>query len=206
MYKIYINESLIELVDTSFEMSKSCATNTFCFNYSNEPNDLKRIIKLCEKISSPIHVIVSSTDVEETFSDFSLHYKIIEAAGGLVQNELNQLLMIFRRGHWDLPKGKIEEGEAIEDAAVREVVEETGVNSLVINDKITITYHTYKDKKGKRVLKISHWYLMYSNSQQLVPQVEEDIEKAEWKAINGLMDLNPIYSNISLLLEIWQKQ
>jgi 8-oxo-dGTP pyrophosphatase MutT (NUDIX family) len=62
--------------------------------------------------------------------------KTIVAAGGLVFNENKELLMIYRRSKWDLPKGKLDEGETIEECAIREVEEETGVQQIILGKLI----------------------------------------------------------------------
>ena len=106
---------------------------------------------------------------------------IITAAGGLVQNKEGAFLLIFRRGFWDLPKGKLDAGETIPDCAVREVQEETGVQHLEIRDFITKTYHVFK-QNGEFKLKITYWYEMYSDyGGTLSPQADEGIKKAKWK-------------------------
>lgn len=104
----------------------------------------------------------------------------VTAAGGLVVNENGEILMIFRRGKWDLPKGKREGNEPLELCARRETMEETGLTDLTLQRFLTTTYHTYADKK-KIILKDTHWYL-YSveGAPALTPQTEEDIFKAEW--------------------------
>ena len=105
---------------------------------------------------------------------------LIEAAGGLVYNLDNQLLMIFRNGKWDLPKGKLNPGEMIRQCAIREVKEECGINNLTIIKKITDTYHTY-EIKGSPILKRTYWYMMNSDFDgKLVAQIEEGITKVEW--------------------------
>lgn len=106
----------------------------------------------------------------------------IIAAGGLVLNEKKEILMIFRRGKWDLPKGKLDEGESIEDCAIREVIEETGLSTLSLGSLINITHHTYFDPWLKEdVIKETHWFLMKASSDQpLIPQTTEDIESIEW--------------------------
>ncbi len=106
----------------------------------------------------------------------------IIAAGGLVLNEKKEILMIFRRGKWDLPKGKLDEGEKIEDCAVREVMEETGLTQLDLGTLLIITHHTYFDPWIKEdVIKETHWYLMKASSDQpFIPQTSEDIEIIEW--------------------------
>jgi ADP-ribose pyrophosphatase YjhB (NUDIX family) len=87
--------------------------------------------------------------------------------------------MIYRRGKWDLPKGKIDEGESIKKAAWREVAEECGLKTHRIEDHYTDTYHIY-EHKGKLILKRTYWYLMSAEEEVLTPQAEEDITKAEW--------------------------
>ena len=105
--------------------------------------------------------------------------KII-AGGGLVLNDEGKLLMIFRRGKWDLPKGKQDEGENLETCALREVAEETGLHNVTLEHKITETLHfyTYKEKK---ILKHTYWYKMkFTGTELTIPQIEEDIVDIQW--------------------------
>lgn len=117
---------------------------------------------------------------------FYKKFNLVIAAGGLVQNEKKQTLLIFRRGKWDLPKGKLDKGETLEDCAVREVVEETGLQNVKLFSPLTITYHTYHE--GARfLLKESHWYNMkVSGDQKLVPQIAEDIHEIKWAGADEL--------------------
>ena len=119
-------------------------------------------------------------DLEELKKAFYKKFTIILAAGGLVLNEKKEMLMIHRRGKWDLPKGKLDKGEKLENCAVREVEEETGLQKVKLISPLTITYHTYHE--GARfILKESHWYNMkVSGEQKLVPQTEEDIHAIKW--------------------------
>ena len=124
--------------------------------------------------------------------------KKIIAAGGLVFNDNNELLMIFRRGKWDLPKGKLDEDESIEACAVREVQEETGL-SVELQNFIGLTYHEYFDKYLQQdVRKETHWFKMHApDAQQLVPQTEEDIEEIEWVDKKAIPEkLSNSYPNI----------
>jgi 8-oxo-dGTP pyrophosphatase MutT (NUDIX family) len=107
---------------------------------------------------------------------------IIIAAGGLVLNDDNKLLMIFRRGKWDLPKGKLDAGETIEACAIREVQEETGLQQVELLHFIDITTHEYFDTyKNEQVVKESHWYAMKAyGKQHLQPQIAEDITNIGW--------------------------
>lgn len=120
------------------------------------------------------------SDLEELKKAFYKKFTIVLAAGGLVLNEKKEMLMIFRRGKWDLPKGKLDKGEKLEDCAVREVEEETGLQKIKLLSPLLITYHTYHEGT-KFILKESHWYNMkISGEQKLVPQTEEDIHEIKW--------------------------
>ena len=111
----------------------------------------------------------------------------IQAGGGLVYSEEeDEILLIFRRGKWDLPKGKLDPNEQIESCALREVEEETGLQNLSVQQLLCSTYHTYY-QDGKLVLKESIWYLMTTPREQvLTPQTEEDIEKCEWVKLSRI--------------------
>ena len=135
--------------------------------------------------------------------------KKIIAAGGLVSNENNELLMIYRRGKWDLPKGKLDEGETIEQCAVREVQEETGLTAIELQKLVGITYHQYFDTYvNADVTKETHWYAMQAApGQQLVAQTTEDIEEIEWVRKEILeIYLNNTYANIVDIVERYLSQ
>ena len=127
-------------------------------------------------------------NLDELKKAFFKKFTLILAGGGLVQNENTDILLIFRRGKWDLPKGKLDKGEKLEDCAVREVEEETGLKRVKLVSPLTITYHTYHE--GARfILKESHWYTMeVKGEQQLIPQTEEDIQKIKWVKSEELED------------------
>jgi len=132
----------------------------------------------------------------------------IFAAGGLVENEHGEFLMIFRRGKWDLPKGKLDAGETIEDCAIREVAEETGVHAerTVL---ISISHHDYFDKhRNEEVIKETYWYHMKATTEHaLVPQTEEDITAIRWvKGIELKRCLENSYMNIVEIVHKWQEQ
>jgi 8-oxo-dGTP pyrophosphatase MutT (NUDIX family) len=124
--------------------------------------------------------VIWHSDLDKLKETFFKNFKVIEAAGGIVQNDKKEILFIHRLGKWDLPKGKIEKGEKEEECAVREVMEETGVTNLHLKKKIDETYHVY-DEFGKHFLKISHWYHMTcSAKQELQAQTEEHITDIKW--------------------------
>ena len=129
---------------------------------------------------------------------------IITAAGGLVQNSNGEFLLMYRRGFWDLPKGKLDAGESIPDCAIREVQEETGLQSLELGPFICTTTHPYFDTwLNKDVVKHTHWFSMLSLANDtLVPQTEEDIEKLVWVTVPELPEyLNNTYPTIRDVFE-----
>ncbi len=139
-----------------------------------------------------------------TFERKNMQKPKIIAGGGLVLNPKKELLMIFRLGYWDLPKGKWEEGETIEECAVREVEEETGIQNVVLDRFVGLTYHEYFNKYTQEdVIKETHWFLMsIPDMQPLTPQTSEDIQKAEWVALEKIKEkLSLAYPTISDIVE-----
>jgi 8-oxo-dGTP pyrophosphatase MutT (NUDIX family) len=130
----------------------------------------------------------------------------IIAAGGIVMNPNQEILWIFRRGFWDLPKGKLDPNETIEACAVREVMEETGISHLVLGELILKTRHQYQDKYlNEEVEKTTYWYAMTTDTlQDGKPQTEEDIEAIAW--VNQV-DLAPYlaktYDTIKEVMEVF---
>ena len=139
--------------------------------------------------------------ITDNWDEFCSQYVFIEAAGGLVYNSSGKILMIFRNNKWDLPKGKLEVGERIQDCAIREVEEESAVSNLRITDVLQTTYHTY-EINDKSILKCTYWYKMYTNSnKELVPQIEEGIVKAEWVCREDITKkIKNTYGNIKDLI------
>jgi len=138
----------------------------------------------------------------------SANKKIITAAGGIVLNPENELLFIYRRGKWDLPKGKLDEGETIPECAVREVEEETGIRNILLGNFIGITKHEYFDEWVKAdVLKETHWYEMkIETNQTLIPQTEEDIEDIKWIPLPQLQPyLDDSYPSIVEIIQLWKQ-
>ena len=164
--------------------------------------DFPKLIEIFQNHQVVQNLFVGNSDVEKMFEQFASNFTVLDAAGGLVQNEKGEFLLIHRRHKWDLPKGKVEVGEELEVAALREVEEETGVSGLSVLRHLVTTYHTYKEGSN-HILKRTHWYAMkcYGNM-KLIPQVEEDIVKAEWVAENILPHyLNNTFANIQLVFK-----
>ncbi|MBO4645207.1 MAG: NUDIX domain-containing protein [Bacteroidales bacterium] len=141
---------------------------------------------------------------EESFSSILKKYTYIQAAGGLVMNDQEELLMIFRRGKWDLPKGKVEEGEDIPVAALREVKEETGISATITGNLPISTFHIY-DTYGTPMLKETFWFPMQSLPQQsLIPQNEEEISQALWIPSHEVADkLKDSYASLCYLWKLF---
>jgi ADP-ribose pyrophosphatase YjhB (NUDIX family) len=175
MYKIYINDK--PLIICSPEEFPNIKIEAYVTNYELDRSSFHSIL---QKLNTDKGLIIQTNDTESTFLHLSKNLVLIEAAGGLIFNpNRTKILFIFRRGKWDLPKGKIDEGESIKKAAWREVAEECGLKTHRIEDHLCDTYHIY-EHKGKLILKKTYWYLMSAEEEALIPQVEEDITKAEW--------------------------
>jgi 8-oxo-dGTP pyrophosphatase MutT (NUDIX family) len=134
---------------------------------------------------------IFGTDEQIILKELSLNFKVINAAGGLVRDSTNKILFIKRLGFWDLPKGKLEKGESIDVAAIREVCEECGINDvdLKIIMPLTNAFHIYKLNE-KVILKNTHWFLMsFVGKYPLTPQTEEDITEIIWVEKEDLSDV-----------------
>jgi 8-oxo-dGTP pyrophosphatase MutT (NUDIX family) len=132
--------------------------------------------------------IILNENFQKLKKEFFKHFKLVQAGGGLVKNKAGEILLIFRRGKWDLPKGKLDDNETLLECAVREVKEETGLTQIKAGKEIDVTYHTYVEF-GKHILKESHWYMMQTNTmEELIPQAEEGITGIRWVKKDELKD------------------
>lgn len=204
MYTIYINDRPLTLREISAPgLYGDTAPDTHLVaRYTGKRKSLLNYADTLEKSSQKVTSIELLTeDVEGLWSDFRSHYRWVEAAGGVVTHEESgKQLFIFRRGYWDLPKGKLDEGEDRPTAALREVEEETGVQALELQSALPTTYHTYRGKKN-RILKPTFWYRMRTSQDKLVPETEEDIERAEWRSVREVLESGePLYENLRSLL------
>jgi 8-oxo-dGTP pyrophosphatase MutT (NUDIX family) len=146
-------------------------------------------------------------DVQAVVDAFKKKLQLIQAAGGLVVSPDDHILMIHRKGKWDLPKGKLDPGEDMEHCAIREVKEETGIQNISIDHFLCLTFHTYEEHR-KKILKESHWYLMKAESKEtLQPQVEEDISECSWVHFNEIDEhLNNTHASIKDVIENWRSR
>ena len=200
MYKVFINDKPIILTDSLLVES-----DFKLFHYKNTfvPEILHKLTE-----GSLKGIVLYSENLQESWEDFKTHFKVITAAGGLVVNQNNEFLFIFRGNKWDLPKGRIEKGENIEETALREVEEECGIHELQLNTFLLTTYHIFfHNKKGK--LKETYWYLMNTSfDKKLTPQLDEGITIAEFKIKESVAEaLTNSYANIHLVFDAYnQKQ
>jgi 8-oxo-dGTP pyrophosphatase MutT (NUDIX family) len=194
MYKVFVNDKPLFLTN---EIFKETDFQLFLL----ESVDIKQlIVKMFQnKIQK---AFLFYPDEKEIMKKLKTKIPANKAGGGLVYNKNGDVLFIFRGGKWDLPKGGIEKGEAIEETAIREVEEETGVTGLTITKKLQKTYHIFK-RNGRYKLKICHWFEMQTDFDGLPQgQLEEGIEKVEWKNPQQIKEaLTNSYENIKLLFE-----
>ncbi|MDA8877373.1 NUDIX domain-containing protein [Flavobacteriaceae bacterium] len=195
MYKVFYNQKPLHFTTDLNNNSKN--TPLFFIKYANSESIMKAL-----KDKAVTAVYLYHPKSEKIEKHFFKTFPSIEAAGGLVEHTNGSFLFIFRNKKWDLPKGKIEKKEVIVEAAVREVVEETGAADLVVKKTLPITYHIY-NANGRYKVKKTYWFLMKTSfNGPLNPQVEEHIEKAEWKTkaeIPKLME--NAYENIKLVID-----
>ncbi|WP_054851703.1 NUDIX hydrolase [Olleya sp. ITB9] len=192
MQCIFVNDKPIYLTTT---VEKETDFKNFLLKDVNIDLVLQTISK--KSINS---VRLIGHDKEKLMKAFKKKLPNVIAGGGKVLNNKGDILFIYRNDKWDLPKGKAEKKETIEETAIREVAEETGVDGLKIVKPLPVTYHVFK-RNGKSKLKITHWFEMYSDFEdELQPQINEGITKVEWLNEKAAKQaLNNSYANIKLL-------
>ncbi len=178
-YRIYINDNTLFISDTLPEQKEKIQQLEF------KDFDLQTFYQRLKNGSSKSYIFLTKTP-QEIFKKLKKDCTIIKAAGGLVESASGNYLFIFRNKKWDLPKGKLEDGEKMKETAVREVEEECGVTILKRENKLCKTYHVYPIGT-KMVIKKTNWYRMIVKGEpKLTPQKEEGIEKAVWLDKNHL--------------------
>lgn len=218
--KIFINDIPVRIIDTSeLDLSEEFG---LIIDGSNKIKPKELIDDVLIKEASPdkvdelLHLMTDhklkevdsitfiSNDRKPIIRYIKSKFKVVEAAGGVVDKE-GKVLLIFRKGRWDIPKGKLDKKEKKKDCATREVEEETGVK-VSIEQKITTTWHTYVTNK-KYILKRTHWYLMRcEDDSEMSPQEEEHIEKVRWMGLTELRAaLYNSYRSIRVVIQEYHK-
>ena len=179
-YKVFIQNNPIYFFDAIKEKKWEIKEDKSSVILS-DPINWEHVISTLEKGDYKKKVIViGSLNAKSQWKSFLKQFKLIKAGGGIVELPNGKTLWIYRNNKWDLPKGKMEKGEKYRVCAKREILEETGLPSLDLGNKICTTYHTY-NLKGKRTLKKTKWYYAsYHKEVNLEPQLDEGITKAEW--------------------------
>ncbi len=204
MYKVYVNSVPVFLgtPDTVGNLGLIPSKNIFTAPYLGKKKQIRQYLDLLDKNKAVTVVALYAEKVETLWDDFCSCFQRLEAAGGYVTNPQNQLLVFYRRSSWDMPKGKIDPGETPEQAAVREVQEETGLKNLTLGAFLTHTWHTYREK-DERILKCTWWYRMQTSDTEVTPQTEEDIEEIRWVEPAAWLASGPeVYGNIRDLIQL----
>ncbi len=200
MFNIYFGNRLISISAPKEAKKIKCKQIIYC-------KDIKSFDKIYNTFllnEGITNLSVVSIHSKKIFKHLKNKYIHIKAAGGIVFNANDEVLVIKRDGLWDLPKGKIEKNEKKKQAAVREVEEECGITNPVIETKMLKTFHTYTINK-KQIFKTTHWYSMkYNGCEKLIPQLEERITEVKWiplNRINVIMEnsyrsLHPLFEKI----------
>lgn len=201
MYKVFIQNNSLSFIDSNqindfngiflFEQL-AVSRKEYVFELLHVPSEAADFYIITDK---PLQLM------ERFFSD----YEQVMAAGGIVECG-GEVLLIKRHGKWDLPKGKIEKGETVEAAAIREVEEETGCKGLEIVEQLESTFHTY-NTYGPDSIKKTHWFRMKTDQKtELLPQQEEGITEVKWVNKEEVMAyLENSYGSLRALIKDYLK-
>ncbi|PKF74016.1 NUDIX hydrolase [Chryseobacterium sp. PMSZPI] len=201
MYKVFVNEKKLLLSKHPEELEKKLGYESYM--------TLEIALDLLENTSVQ-ELNVFGENIDEIWQEFQKLFRIIEAAGGVVNNPEGDTLFIKRLGKWDLPKGKMEKGESREESAVREIEEETGLRDVELVKFINTTYHIYVERNGEKILKCTHWFEMNFNGKDTSkPQIEEGITEVAWKNVSQIENevFPSTFQNIKLIVkEFWDSK
>ena len=203
MYKVFFNDRTIYLDDKLPDMS--IAGEDYVCAFENI-TDLRPQINQFLEPGKQGDLYIFHDDKDDLLNTFGMCFKNINASGGLVKNNGGELLVIKRRGLWDLPKGKSEKGETSEETALREVQEECGLHGIVVKELLTSTYHIYK-LNDQFVLKKTDWFnMIYSGGEKPSPAIAEEISEVRWIKTTALEEiLANTYTSIKELINEFVK-
>lgn len=198
MYKVFVNDKPIILTDSLKN------DNNYPVYIFNEVVLDEILHKLKRGNTNGVNLFCSNLVVD--WATFKKDFKVVYAAGGLVTNPNKEILFIYRSNVWDLPKGRTEEGESIEETAIREVEEECGAEELELIKPLLVTHHLFYMDNIQQ-MKITHWFLMKADFQKnLKPQLEEGITKVLFKNKDDVQEaMKNTYANIKLVLDTYYK-
>ncbi|MEG1590690.1 Diadenosine hexaphosphate hydrolase [Chryseobacterium sp. MOF25P] len=198
MYKVFVNEKKLLISKNPENLEKVLNYESF--------TTLEIALDLLQNTSTS-ELNVYGEQIDEIWKEFKKLFRIIEAAGGIVNKPNGDILFIRRLGKWDLPKGKMEKGESREESAIREIEEETNLQNVELRDFINTTYHIYIERNGDRVLKHTHWFEMFFDGEDTSkPQLEEGITEVAWKNTTQIENevFPNTFQNIKLIInEFW---
>lgn len=200
MHRIYFEKRCIIICEPSDQALSDPNAVEF---HIGERISIHTLVAMFEASESLSRIYIPTEDTERMYRRVCAEFKEVAAAGGLVSNRRGDYLLIRRSGLWDLPKGHWEEGEKIEETALREVHEETGVDQLELKELICVTDHCYL-RGGIWHLKHTSWFnMLYNAPVDLTPQREEDISKAAWVARSSLPPF--IKNSYPSILEVFRE-
>ena len=186
MYKVFFNDRTVILTDDFIKNFQS--RDGLFYKYRNE-EELDELIDFYRNLKKIDTLFIFHHDIEELRHVFRSCFHCIDAAGGLIRNGHGQLLIMRRRGKWDLPKGKLDRDENPRQAALREAKEECGLKDLRIRDQLLSTYHAYTLGE-KHILKKTYWYdMVYAGTGEPVPETREDITEIRWFSQHELAEV-----------------
>jgi len=216
MQRLYVNdtpvilhpkEEMINFADYELQIDASTLQNLDGVKLKDDVlvvGASERYIKSCldsfskQRVKKLDSITFLVDDLQAVKKFIKRQFKVIKAAGGVVEKE-GKVLLIFRMGKWDLPKGKLEKKESPEKGAVREVEEECNIK-VGLNEKVCFTWHTYT-RNGKKILKKTHWYRMEClDDVELRPQLEEDITEVQW--MNQEEVMHALYNSYNSIREV----
>jgi len=192
-YKVHFDNKVVILSDKPEEAGN---LPFYHFSYANVPKLLFRL-----ENNEFDGLFFYHYDLARAWRHFLQFFDVIRSAGGVIYNDEGKILFLYRRGHWDLPKGKTEEGESLEQTALREVTEETGILPPRIIKPLSETYHVFWEG-GRRKMKITTWFLMHTDSKgPLQPTGAEGIERLDWMDPSDPRLERTLFNNVKELLQ-----
>lgn len=193
MYKVFVGDKPIVLTTV-------VEKETYFKNYLLKTVNLKKVIRKLNKGQLEEARLIHKNE-DKLLKKFLKKLPNVVAGGGKVYNDKGEVLFIYRNDKWDLPKGKAEKKETIEETAIREVAEETGVNGLEITKPLETTYHIFK-RNGRYKIKVTYWFEMKTKfNGKLNGQEDEGITKVEWLSNSQIeAALENSYANIKTLV------